>query len=119
MVSRLRMKLDLLVQGVFLTAFGLFSSLELWRTTAIVALLILGFIQIISAAQLWLWHHYRPARVYLWLFLGAAAVLPLGLHFFDSLAWLCLVAMGIAYFSHTIYMALVVLRRPRSFWDIT
>jgi len=45
--------------------------------------------------------------------------LPFGLHFFDSLAWLCLIAMGIAYFSHTIYMAIVVLRRPRSFWDIT
>jgi hypothetical protein len=119
MVSRLRIKLDLLIQGIFLTTFGLFSSLEPWRTAAIVALLVLGCIQITSAAQLWLWHHYRPARMYLWLFLGAAIVLPFGLHFFDSLAWLCLIAMGIAYFSHTIYMAIVVLRRPRSFWDIS
>ena len=91
----------------------------LWQTAAIVALLILTCTQITSAAQLWLQHHYRPAKMYLWLFLVVAVLLPFGLHFFNSLAWLFLIAMGIAYFSQTIYMVIVVLRRPRSFWDIT
>jgi uncharacterized membrane protein HdeD (DUF308 family) len=119
MVSRLRMKLDLLLQGILLAILALATSLEPWRTAVIVALLILASIQITSAAQLWWWHRYRPAKTYLWFFLGMAVVLPIGLHFFNPLAWLCLIVLAIAYFSHTIYMAAIVLRRPRSFWDIT
>lgn len=119
MVSRLRMKLDLLLQGILLAILALAISLEPWRTAVIVALLILACIQITSAAQLWWWHHYRPARTFLWFFLGMAVLVPIGLQFFNPLAWLCLIALAIVYFSHTIYIATVVLRRPRSFWDIT
>lgn len=105
MVSRLRMKLDLLIQGVLLITFGLFSSFgALANNCNCCTPYSLSCIQITSAAQLWLWHHYRPVRMYLWLFLGAAIALRFGLHFFDSSAWLCLIAMGIAiFFTHHIY----------------
>lgn len=119
MVSRLRMKLDLLLQGILLAILALAASLEPWRTGGVVVLLILTFIQIVGAAQLWWWHHYRPAKTYLWLFLGATLSLAIALYFCDLRAWYCLIVLTLAYFSHTIYMATVVLRRPRSFWDIT
>lgn len=119
MVSRLRMKLDLSLQGVLLTVLALVTSLEPWRTATVVALLILACIQISSAAQMWFWHHYRPAKIYLWLFFVSGVLLPFCLHFFNSMAWLCMMATVVAYFLHTIYVATIVLRRPRSFWDLT
>lgn len=119
MVSRLRMKLDLLVQGISFSALALVAFVEPLRTAAMVVLLILASIQLTSAAQLWWWHSYRPARVYLYLFLVAAILLPAGLYFFNFLAWSGLMALVIAYFLHTLYAAKVVLRRPRSFWDLT
>lgn len=119
MVSRLRMKLDLLVQGISFSALALVAFVEPMQMAVITALLVLASIQLASAAQLWWWHSYRPARFYLCLFLGAAVLLPVGLYFFNFLAWLGLIALVIAYFLHTLYAAKVVLRRPRSFWDIT
>lgn len=119
MVSRLRMKLDLLVQGISLSTLTLVAFLESWRVAVIVTLLILASIQLTSAAQLWWWHSYRPAKVYLYLFLAVALLLPLGLYFFNFMAWLGLIVLALAYFLHTIYAAKVVLRRPRSFWDLS
>lgn len=119
MVSRLRMKLDLLVQGISFSALALVAFVEPLRTTLIAALLVLASIQLTSAAQLWWWHSYRPARVYLYLFLFVAVLLPVGLYFFNFFAWSGLMVLTIVYFLHTLYAAKVVLRRPRSFWDIT
>jgi hypothetical protein len=53
------------------------------------------------------------------LFLATGALLPFGLYFFNPLAWLILLALSLIYYTHTIRIALVVLRRPRSFWDIS
>lgn len=119
MVSRLRMKLDLLVQSISIGVLALVAFVEPLRTTIVVALLVLASIQLTSAAQLWWWHHYRPARNYLYLFLMVALLLPVGMYFFNFLAWFVLIGLVIAYFLHTLYAAKVVLRRPRSFWDIS
>lgn len=119
MVSRLRMKLDLLVQGISLSVLALIASLKPLSITVIFTLLILASIQLTSAAQLWWRHHYRPAKIYLYLFLAVAALLPIGLYYFNFLAWLALIVLALAYFVHTIHAAKIVLRRPRSFWDIS
>jgi len=119
MVSRIRMKLDLFVQSFLLFSLTLIFSSES-KQSSIITLIALVLVQILSAAQLWLKHAYRPARVYLGLFLATGALLlPFGLYFFNPLAWLILLALSLIYYVHTIRIALVVLRRPRSFWDIS
>jgi hypothetical protein len=57
--------------------------------------------------------------LYLIAFFILGALLPVGVYFFDSLAWLFFLTLALVYFVHTIHMASVVLRRPRSFWDIS
>jgi len=89
------------------------------HTSLKITLVVLALLQMISAAQLWLWHTYRPARHYLIAFFILGALLPVGVYFFDSLAWLFFLTLALVYFVHTIHMASVVLRRPRSFWDIS
>ncbi len=118
MVSRVRMKLDLFAQSfLLLTLILVFSSES--KQSSIITLIALVLVQILSIAQLWLKHAYRPARVYLGLFLATGVLLPFGLYFFNPLAWLILLALSLIYYTHTIRIALVVLRRPRSFWDIS
>lgn len=118
MVSRIRMKLDLFVQSFLLFTLALVLSSESLRNS-IITLIVLVLVQILSTAQLWLKHAYRPAGVYLGLFLATGALLPIGLYFFNPMAWLILLALSLIYYAHTIRIALVVLRRPRSFWDIS
>jgi len=118
MVSRIRMKLDLFAQSFLLFTLILVFSSES-KQSSIITLIALVLVQILSTAQLWLKHAYRPARVYLVLFLATGALLPFGLYFFNPLAWLILLALSLIYSAHTIRIALVVLRRPRSFWDIS
>jgi hypothetical protein len=118
MVSRIRMKLDLFVQSFLLFTLALVFSSESLRNS-IITLIVLVLLQILSTAQLWLKHAYRPAGVYLGLFLATCALLPIGLYFFNPIAWSVLLALSLIYYAHTIRIALVVLRRPRSFWDIS
>lgn len=119
MVSRLRMKLDLLVQSTLMVLLALAIPLEPLHVGLKITLIVLVLLQMLSAAQLWLWHTYRPAKAYLWAFFLVGLLLPVGLYFFNPAAWLFLLALAIVYFVHTIRIAAVVLRRPRSFWDIS
>lgn len=119
MVSRLRMKLDLLVQSSLVVLLVLAIPLGPLHIGLKIMLIVLVLLQMLSAAQLWLWHAYRPARAYLWTFFLVGLLLPVGLYFFHPLVWLFLLALAIVYFVHTIRIAVVVLRRPRSFWDIS
>jgi hypothetical protein len=118
MISRFRMKIDLLAQSVLLLALVLllcFAKGISWSGTTLVFLAIWQFI---SAVHLfYVYKHIRRLN-YLRTALVLAVSLPIWVHLIGTLAYLPVIGVVIWHFSQTIRDTIKVYRRPRSFWDV-
>ncbi|MEQ8702534.1 MAG: hypothetical protein RIC19_01380 [Phaeodactylibacter sp.] len=117
MISQYRMKFDLVGQSVLL-ALALIVVLGEWWLWALTVVAGLALWQTGSAFHLLAAYAYRDRKPYLWV-LGSLLIL-LPFKFWLAGYW-SLVLLGLAaftYFLITLRDTIVVLRRPRSFWDI-
>lgn len=118
MVSRFRMKIDLLAQAVLLMALILllcFAEGIRWSGTM---LILLAIWQFLSAVHLfYVYKHIRRVH-YLRTALVLAVSLPIWVSLIGSLAYLPVIGVAIWYFVQTIRDTVTVYRRPRSFWDV-
>lgn len=117
MISQYRMKFDLTGQSILL-ALAMIVVLGNWWLWALVVISGLALWQTGSAFHLAIAYAYRDRKPYLWI-LGSVLVL-LPLKFWLAGYW-SLILPGVAallYFFVTLRDTIVVLRRPKSFWDI-
>ena len=118
MISRFRMKIDLLAQSVLILAvilLLLFVNGIRWSGAVLV---ILAIWQFISALHLfYIYKHIRRLN-YLRTALVLAVSLPIWIHLIGILAYLPVLGVATWYFIQTIRDTVVVYRRPRSFWDL-
>lgn len=117
MISQYRMKLDLVGQSV-LIALAMIVVLGKWWLWALAAVAGLALWQTGSAFHLTVAYAYRARKPYL-LLLGSILLL-LPLKFWLAGYWSLVVpgVVALLYFFITLRDTIVVLRRPRSFWDI-
>lgn len=118
MISRFRMKIDLLAQSVLILAVILlfcFAQGIRWSSTP---LIILAIWQFISAVHLfYVYKHIRRLN-YLRTALVLVVSLPIWTALIGTLAYLPVAGVVAWYFIQTIRDTVTVYRRPRSFWDI-
>lgn len=118
MVSRFRMKIDLLAQSVLLLAVLLLLFFVNGVRWSGAALIVLASWQFISAVHLfYIYKHIRRLN-YLRTALVLTVSLPIWIHLIGNLAYLPVAGVIIWYFIQTIRDTVVVYRRPRSFWDV-
>lgn len=118
MISRTRMKKDLIGQSMIIAGLAATGLYSLPWAIFVTLLSVLGVWQGASALQLALTYEYQERYPFLWLFLGLILTLPLGIWLLG--AWMAFpVALGLlAYFIVTVRDTVHVLQRPRSFWDL-
>lgn len=118
MISRFRMKIDLLAQSALILAvllLFLFVNGIRWSGAVLVMLAIWQFI---SATHLfYVYKHIRRLN-YLRTAIVLAVSLPIWIKLIGILAYLPVAGVVIWYFIQTIRDTMVVYRRPRSFWDL-
>ncbi|HMO39282.1 MAG TPA: hypothetical protein PKC76_09080 [Saprospiraceae bacterium] len=118
MISRFRMKIDLLGQSVLVLAVVLLLCLAegvSWSGGILIALAIWQFI---SAVHLfYVYKHIRRVH-YLRTALILAVSLPIWIELIGVLAYLPVAGVVLWYFIQTVRDTLTVYRRPRSFWDL-
>lgn len=112
MISVLRLRIDSWVQ----LALGGLSTLS-WvfggYLLSIIGVWLLWLWQTGSALELWLDYRHRSRKPYLWF----APVLLL-LAIFHAYGIFLILACALVYGWHTLRDYRIVLRRPRSFWDL-
>ncbi|MDX1941206.1 MAG: hypothetical protein SFU99_11685 [Saprospiraceae bacterium] len=118
MISRFRMKIDLLGQCVLVLAVILLLCLVegiRWSGGFLIALAIWQFIS--AAHLLYVYRHIRRVN-YLRTAIVLTVSLPIWVYFIGNLAYLPVAGIVLWYFIQTIRDTIVVYRRPRSFWDL-
>lgn len=112
MISKLRLRVDSWVQ-IVLGLAGIVSWLLGGYGLAPVLVWLLWLWQTGSALELWLDYQHHSRKPYLWL----APILVLLAIFYAQGVFL-LIGCAVVYGWHTIRDYRIVLRRPRSFWDL-
>ncbi len=118
MISKFRMKIDLLGQGILLIAIVLlafFASGKTWTNTMLV---ILGVWQIASAVHLFYVYQHIKRLNYIKTTIVLAVSLPIWIKLVGLLAYLPITGIVLWYFWQTIADTIKVYNRPRSFWDL-
>ena len=118
MISKNRMKLDVLGQSLLVGALLLLFFLQSgsgW-TTAMLTLLIIW--QIASALHLYLTYRYIERINFVKTFIVLLVSLPIWLHLIGSVAYLAVVGVALWSFFWSIRDMIKVNNRPRSFWDL-
>ncbi len=118
MVSKFRMKIDLLGQAILLTSIVLlafFVSGKAWTNTMLV---VLGVWQIASAIHLLYVYRHIKRLNYLKTTIVLAVSLPIWIELVGILAYLPVAGVVLWYFWQTISDTIKVYNRPRSFWDL-
>lgn len=118
MISRSRMKTDILGQSILIISI-LSLVLTNWRPNYLIALLaMLGLWQMSSAIELSVNYNYRQRQAFIWLLPILLLLLPLALKLVSPLV-LAVISIGLlSYFLLTARDTIKVYRRPRSFWDL-
>lgn len=118
MISRFRMKIDLLGQSLLLLAvliLALFASGLAWTNAM---LILLGLWQVGSAVHLfYVYRHVRRLN-YLRTALVLGVSLPIWIYLIGALAYLPVGGLLLWYFIQTVRDTIKVFNRPRSFWDL-
>ena len=112
MISILRLRVDSWVQ-VALGLWCIMSWLLGGYLLTLVGVWLLWLWQTGSALELWLDYRHRSRKPYLWL---APVLLVVAL--FNTHGIFLLIGWALVYAWHTVHDYRVVLRRPRSFWDL-
>ncbi|MEM1217010.1 MAG: hypothetical protein AAGJ82_15050 [Bacteroidota bacterium] len=112
MISRFRLQIDGWVQ-LCLGLVCLLGWYGQWYGLLTFGLVLLWLWQTGSALEFWLDYRHHARRWYLWL--G-----PLALVVFLSwgYGWIFLLLFSVTYGWHTLHDYRIVLRRPRSFWEL-
>ena len=118
MVSKFRMKIDLLGQAVLIMAVLLlvfFASGKKWTNAMLV---VLGIWQIASASHLLYVYRHIKRLNYLRAAVVIAVSLPVWIKLVGVFAYLPVAGVILWYFWQTIADTIKVYNRPRSFWDL-
>lgn len=118
MISKFRMKIDLLGQVILMTAvlLLLFYATGLAWTNTMLA--ILGAWQVASAAHLLYVYRYIKKLNYIKTAIVLAASLPIWINLIGVFAYFPVAGVVLWYFWQTIADTIKVYNRPRSFWDL-
>ncbi len=111
------MKLDLVGQSVLL-ALAAVVVLGQWWALALAAVATLAAWQTGSALHLALGYAYKGRKPFLWILGALLLLLPVKYWLTGPWSLLFLGVAALAYFFATLRDTIVVLRRPRSFWDL-
>ena len=118
MISKFRMKIDLLGQAILLIAVLLllfYATGMAWTNTMLV---VLGVWQIASAAHLLYVYRYIKKLNYIKTTIVLAVSLPIWINLVGAYAYLPVGGVVLWYFWQTIADTIKVYNRPRSFWDL-
>ena len=118
MISKLRMKVDLLGQVILITAIILLTLLESGLKWTNTLLIFLGVWQIVSAIHLLLVYRHIRRIHFLKAMLVLLISLPLWINLVGLYAYLPIAGVLIWYFIQTAKETRIVYNRPRSFWDL-
>lgn len=118
MISKFRMKIDLLGQAILIVAILLLAFFASGKAWTNVMLIVLGFWQMASAFHLvYLYQHIKRLN-YVKTAIVLAVSLPVWIHLVGILAYLPVAGVIVWYFIQTISDTIKVYNRPRSFWDL-
>jgi hypothetical protein len=112
------MKTDLVGQSILLAAVIVLLLAGAYSPWAIVVFGILALWQVGSALHLAIGYEYRERFFFLKLFVLLLMALPLKIWLLGAWALAVLGVLASAYFWATFRDTIIVLERPRSFWDI-
>jgi hypothetical protein len=118
MISKFRMKIDLLGQAVMIVAILLFAFFAAGLATTNAILIVLGVWQLASAFHLFYVYSHIKRLNYVKTSLVLAVSLPVWIYLVGNLAYLPIAGVVIWYFFQTISDTIKVYNRPRSFWDL-
>jgi O-antigen/teichoic acid export membrane protein len=118
MISKFRMKIDLLGQAILIVAILLLAFFASGMASTNAMLVVLGVWQLASAFHLlYVYRHIKRLN-----FVKTALVLtvslPVWIHLVGNLAYLPVAGVVVWYFIQTISDTIRVYNRPRSFWDL-
>lgn len=118
MISRTRIKIDVLGQSILIGAFVLlcfFNRQMIWTNTM---LLMLGIWQVASAFHLFQSYKYVQRGSFLKTVLVVLVSLPVWIHLVGVWAYLPVGGLLLWYFFWSVRDMFLVYNRPRSFWDL-
>lgn len=118
MISKFRMKIDLLGQVILVIAvllLAFFKSGFTWTNTLLGTL---ALWQIASAIHLLLVYRHIKKIPFLKTMFVLLISLPIWINFVGMLAYIPVVGVIIWYLLQTIFETRIVYRRPRYFWDL-
>ncbi len=118
MVSKFRIKIDLIGQVVLIIGIFLFALFESRVTWTISLLIVLAIWQIISALHLLLVYQYVKKVNFLKTMAVLILSLPVWIHLVGHWAYVPVGGVLIWYFFQTAKDMKIVNNRPRSFWDL-
>lgn len=112
------MKADLTAQSILLTLVIILLLAGQYWPWAVAAFSLLALWQVGSALELALGYKYRERNIFLWAFALLLLALPFKLWLIGLWSLFLMGVFASAYFWATLRDTVIVLRRPRSFWDI-
>jgi len=118
MISKYRMKIDLLGQAILIVAIVLlafFASGKAWTNAMLV---VLGLWQLASAFHLMYVYQHIKRLNFVKIVIVLAVSLPIWMHFVGGFAYLPVAGVVVWYFVQTVRDTIAVYNRPRSFWDL-
>ena len=118
MISKFRMKIDLLGQAVLIVAIVLLACFASGVASTNTMLAVLGIWQLASAFHLFYVYSHIKRLNYVKTAIVLATSLPIWMHLVGNLAYLPVAGVVIWYFVQTISDTIKVYNRPRSFWDL-
>jgi len=118
MISKFRMKIDLLGQAVLIVAILLLAFFASGIRSTNTMLVVLGIWQVASAFHLFYVYRHIKRLNYVKTAIVLAVSLPVWNHLVGNLAYLPVAGVVIWYFTQTISDTIKVYNRPRSFWDL-
>lgn len=118
MISKFRMKIDLLGQAVLIVAVLLLAFFASGRAWTHAMLVVLGGWQVASAFHLFYVYQHIKRLNYVKTAIILAVSLPIWIHLVGKLAYLPVSGVVVWYFIQTVSDTIKVYNRPRSFWDL-
>jgi hypothetical protein len=118
MISSLRMKIDILGQSLMLTAVVILAIIQSHTNITNTMLIVLAIWQMASALHLYFSYHYVLKINFIKTVLVMSISTPVWIHLLGAYAYLPVGGLLMWYFIQTIKDTALVLRRPKSFWDL-
>lgn len=118
MISKYRMKIDLLGQAILIVAIVLLAFFASGKAWTNVMLVVLGLWQLASAFHLLYIYQHIKRQNYVKTAIVLAVSLPVWIHLVGAFAYWPVAGVAVWYFVQTILDTIKVYNRPRSFWDL-